>query len=180
MPRPIYYEIHIRPMFREIDQVHMKAMFDIDLWDYSSVKTNLNLINAFVTRAPSPNDANTVMPPSDSGGPWPDGWVATWKEWKGNPQSLPLGTATYSTQDAGGGMVTLQATGSPSEPNAAVWLERLPGREIPPRFILYQEPPRSGVKGSDLTFLLTEDFPRGGATVVEVTDAAGTHEVPLP
>jgi hypothetical protein len=180
MPRPLYFEIHIRPMFREIDQVHMKSMFDIDLWDYGSVQTNINMINGFLTQHPSPNDANAVMPPSDSGGPWPEAWLALWADWKQDPKSLPLGTGTYEVRDSGGGMLRLQANGSPSKPNAAVWLERLPGRDIPPRFVLYEEPPRDGIKGTDIAFILTEDFPPGSAKYVEVTDSTGTHQVPYP
>src|SRR5205823_30760 len=52
MPRPLYFEIHIRPMFREIDQLHMMALFDIDLWSYDSVKTNLDSIDGFLTAPP--------------------------------------------------------------------------------------------------------------------------------
>jgi len=180
MARTVYFESHIRPMFREIDQVHMLSLFGLDLWNVDDVKTNLRTIDRFVNATPRPADANAVMPPSDTGGPWPEGWIAVWNIWKNDPKTLPLGSATYTTRDAGGGNVTLVANGSPSVANAAVWLERLPGRDIPPRYVLYEEPPRANVKGSDTPFTLEEDFPRGSGTSVEVTDRNGTHKVALP
>lgn len=180
MPRPLWFEIHIRPMFREVDQVHMKSLYDIDLWDYASVKASLNAINGYLTRKPSATNANTVMPPSDSGGPWPEAWLALWADWKANPQSLPLGTATDATLtriDAG--RLELTVRGMPSKPNAAVWMEPLPYREIPPRFVLYEEPPRAGIKGTDLSFELSEQFPAGSATSVQFTDSKGTRTIAL-
>jgi hypothetical protein len=179
MARPLYFEIHILPMFREIDQLHMTSLFDIDLWSYDSVKTHLNQIDGFLTSPPSSNDANAVMPPSNCGGPWPEAWLALWSDWKKDPKSLPLGTAAYEVKGTGN-VLTLAAKGSPSKPNAAVWLARLPGREIPPRFALYEEPPRQGIKGSPASFTLSEKFPRGSAKTVEVTDSTGTHQVPYP
>lgn len=180
MPRPLWFEIHVRPMFREVDRVHMKALFDIDLWDYASVTANLDLIDGALNAAPSATDANAVMPPSNCGGPWPEEWLALWAEWKKDPKSMPLGTATEATLariDAG--MLELTVRGVPSQKNAAVWMEALPQREIPPRFVLYEEPPRDKIKGNGLSFEVVEQFPAGSATSVQFTDSKGTRTIAL-
>ena len=178
---PLYYEIHIRPMFREIDREHMLQMFSIDLWDYDYVKSHLVQLKGYITAAPSPNDPRGVMPPTDSGGPWPAEWIATFLRWiDEGAKSLPLGTATYSVGDLGSDdQWALSADGSPSQKDAAVWLERSPVRGTTPIFTLYEKPPLAGAAGTGDPFSIAEVFVKGAATVVTVIDRNGKQDIAL-
>ena len=178
---PLYYEIHIRPMFREIDREHMLQMFGLDLWDYNWVKGHLPQLKGWITGSPSPNDPRAVMPPTDSGGPWPAEWIATLLRWidEGALQ-LPLGSATYTVGDLGSNdQWAISADGSPSQKDAAVWLERSPVRGTTPTFTLYEKPPLAGAAGTSDPFSLSEVFVKGAATTVTVIDKNGTQNIPL-
>src|ERR1041385_1294724 len=67
-----YWEIHIRPMFRLIDHDHMTSFFD--LFDYDAVVQNADDIVDAVSGG--------AMPPSSTGGPWPEEWVALFTRWR--------------------------------------------------------------------------------------------------
>jgi hypothetical protein len=176
---PLYFEIHVRPMFREIDREHMLDRFD--LWDAQSVRDHLPQLKRWITAAPTVNDPRAVMPPTDSGGPWPAEWIATFLRWiDEGALSLPLATATYSVMDLGtNDQWAITADGSLSQPGSAVWLEAAPGRKIPPTFYLYEKPPLQGAAGSGDPFSIPEVFVRNGAASIEVIDKDGTHNVPL-
>lgn len=175
---PLYYELHIRPMFREIDHLHMKRL-KVDLWDAAYVKEHVDAIISFLTL----DDPDQVMPAQDAGGPWPPEWIEVIKRWrdKFGAQSLPRGTGRYTVvkDKPKPGWYTLKATGSPSETGASVWLDRVPGRANPPDLVLYEEPPREGFAGSLDPFEVEDSFERGNATVVRVTDKTGTVEIKL-
>src|SRR5258706_8140246 len=123
---PLYFELHIRPMFREIDYLHMKQR-GVDLWDASVVSKSVDRIIRFLTQP----DPDQVMPAQDSGGPWPPEWVALIKRWRDDfgSQSLPLGLGAYSIDKdtPRAGWCTLRATGSPSAAGTAVWVGSVPG-----------------------------------------------------
>jgi hypothetical protein len=177
--RPLYFELHIRPMFREIDYLHMKQR-GIDLWNAEVVAKKVSQIITFLTLS----DPDQVMPAQDTGGPWPAEWIAVIKRWRDNfsSQSLPRGAGTYSItkNTPRAGLCTLRATGSPSKSGAAVWLDRVPGRANPPEYVLYEEPPRAGFAGSFDPFELDDAFDPAGAKTVRVNDRNGAHDVAIP
>jgi hypothetical protein len=175
--RPLYFEIHIRPMFREIDFLHMKNGFGLDLWDYETVSKGVDHIIEYLTL----NDPNQFMPRQDAGGPWPEEWIAVIKRWRDeyHAQRLPRGTGEF-TVDRDGDTATLRVTGSPSARGASVWLERIPGRANPPEYILYEEPPKPGFDGSPDPFDDYDTFDVAGASSVYVTDRKGRRQIAIP
>ena len=179
MTIPLYFELHVRPMFREIDYMHMKK-HGLDLWDAAVVASNVNAIITFLTL----DDPDQVMPAQDSGGPWPPEWIAVITRWRDDfkAQALPRGAATYSiSKDTPQpGWCTLTATGSPTASGSSVLLDRAPGRQSPPEFVLYEEPPRDGFSGSFDPFECDDAFQPAGATIVRVTDRNGSHDVSIP
>jgi hypothetical protein len=73
MKRVVSYASDIKPLFTEIDQKHMKFMFD--LWSYDDVKENANEILDSVSKGRMP-------PPKPQGeGRWSDANIALFQEW---------------------------------------------------------------------------------------------------
>ena len=73
MKRVVSYASDIKPLFTEIDQKHMKFMFD--LWSYDDVKANANEIFDSISNRRMP-------PPTPQGeGPWSDVNIALFQEW---------------------------------------------------------------------------------------------------
>jgi hypothetical protein len=175
---PLYFELHIRPMFREIDYLHMKQR-RLDLWDAATVAKNVDRIITFLTLG----DPDQVMPAQDSGGPWPPEWIAVITRWRDEfkGQSLPLAAGTYSIAKSGQpGTCRLVATGDLGAPGNAVWLDRVPGRRCPPEFMLYEMPARDGFAGSFDPFEASDTFETAGAKSVRVNDKNGAHDIAVP
>jgi hypothetical protein len=64
----------IRPLFRDDpDVAHMKP--DLDLSNYADVKNNADLIYGTLNGIP------VLMPPTESGGPWPTEKIELFKKW---------------------------------------------------------------------------------------------------
>jgi len=72
--RSASFRLHVAPLFREVDVAHMKPM-GLDLSKYESVKESAD---AILERL---QDEESPMPPKDSGGPWPDEWIALFARW---------------------------------------------------------------------------------------------------
>lgn len=81
MNRTTSYVLHIKPLFTQVDIDHM-ADFGVDLGTYDGVKANATEIS---TRL---KDTTAPMPPTSTGGPWPDEWIALFDRWisEGFPQ----------------------------------------------------------------------------------------------
>jgi hypothetical protein len=81
------FEMHILPMFRQLDRQHMRRVNpNLDLWSYDSVKANADQI---VERAGG--DAPS-MPTAGVGGVWPSEWRALFARWiAGGFRRLSLG-----------------------------------------------------------------------------------------
>jgi hypothetical protein len=180
MARKLYYELHIRPMFREIDREHMLRW--VDLWSYDALaainpKTGKPWRDFVLVRLTIP-DTTLLMPPPTAGGPWPEEWIRVYTDWINNgAERLPMATATYSVLKKPTGYV-LRAKGQKKAKDYAVWLERTPGRGNPPQFVLFEEP--GALATGSLLIDLQEPFDAGEAKTVRVTDANGPQEVPIP
>src|SRR5262245_37917155 len=69
MPGRTFFELHIRPMSREMDRLNMRQQgSQPDLWDVNVVKAKAKKILRFLE---SKTD-ETIMPPLAFGGPWPE------------------------------------------------------------------------------------------------------------
>jgi hypothetical protein len=141
MPRRTFFELHIRPMIREMDRQHMlQEGSQPDLWDINVVKAKAKTILRFLE---SKKD-ETTMPPLAYGGPWPEEWVLLFNRWvnEGFP-TLDLGAATGYTAQRAGALVVVTAAIQKPGPNFAVWPDRYygpPKNGVTPDLILYQEP----------------------------------------
>lgn len=75
--RPLF-ELHILPMFRTLDSVHMLRLPPakrVNLTSYDDVKNQHQDILDFLTSA-------SPMPPKSHGGPWPQEWIDLFIRWK--------------------------------------------------------------------------------------------------
>jgi hypothetical protein len=84
------YELHVLPMFRQLDRQHMlRVNPNLDLWSYESVKANATEI---LRRAGGDQPS---MPTGDVGGFWPTEWRALFARWvAGGFRRLSLGVGT--------------------------------------------------------------------------------------
>ena len=187
MARTLYYEIHIRPLFREIDRQHMLGINpDLDLWSYESLASKddntgeLWRVRVY-EEANAVSDPFRVMPPPDNSGPWPAEWLDVYKRWlDSGAKQLPRATASTMKVTKQGSFHSLDVTGTKKGKDYMVWLDRVPGREVPPIFIVYEQPPEAGIPPTQATFSVGEFFEAKGAKTVRLIDASGTHDVPIP
>jgi hypothetical protein len=187
MARTLYYELHIRPLFREIDRQHMLGVVpDLDLWSYESLAAvDDNTGELWRVRVLEEASAITepfrLMPPPDNSGPWPDEWLALYKRWLDTgAKQLPLGTATTMKVTKQGSFYSFGVTGTKKGNDYMVWLDFVPGRALPPAFVLYEQPPEANVPPTQPTFNVSEIFEAHGAKTVQLRDANGSHEIVIP
>jgi hypothetical protein len=180
MPRRTFYELHIRPMFRELDRQHMlQEGSQPDLWDAAIVKNKAKLILRFLE---SKKD-ETTMPPLVYGGPWPEEWVLLFNRWvsEGCP-TLDLGGATSYTAQRAGALVVITAAVQKPGPNFAVWPDRYygpPKSGVTPDLVLYEEPldhpPPPGIVDEGVGAFL---FPAAMVSV-SLLDKTGIQTIPI-
>ena len=163
MPVTPYWEIHIRPMFRQIDHDHMTSYFD--LFDYDAVVQNQSdIVDALTTSS---------MPPKSTGGPWPDEWIALFQRWvAANYPRLGSTTGVAYTLVKKSNMVVLTAQGTIGT-NDTAWFERLPDNTRP----VYQLVVRPGTPGASKAFKVEEKSVPAGTTSVSARDGDGEHIV---
>jgi hypothetical protein len=173
------FEMHIRPLFRQLDRLHMlRVRNDLDLWSYDSVKAYAAKILAYAGgEVPS-------MPTSDVGGPWPAEWRQLFKRWMDSGcRRLAAGIGqNYKLAQASGGYYEVSCTVSiPDTPegDSTAWFDILdPG----PTAATYQllvfpgETAPPPVATIDIQVQERVD-PAAAATGIQVIDAAGTHRV---
>ena len=157
--RPVFFELHIRPLFRLLDREHM--LFFGDLWDYDTLmetpggsdKTRAELLLDLLV-AP----AAGAMPPQTHGGPWPPEWIALYKRWMNEGyRRLAPGTATYKVKRQGDD-VRLQGKGSAPSPGYEVWLNVEAADRTRPHFAyaLFLKPPSTAESGEPTNFTANE------------------------
>jgi hypothetical protein len=172
--KPPYWELHIRPMFRLLDQEHMigdtvRPEGRVNLYDYDQVSQRATDILGALQ--------DNFMPPSDEGGPWPAEWVALFARWveKKCPR-LARGQASW-TAVRDGNNVTLTAVVKLPRGGDQTWIEPIATRGPAHRFVLYLEPIGAGqpVTVSRVTTFKEET----GINYVLVEDAEGERRVPI-
>src|SRR4051794_34360846 len=147
MARTLYYELHIRPLFREIDRQHMLSVQpELDLWSYdslASVDDNTGeLWRVRVLEVATAIADQGMMPPADNSGPWPGEWLTLYKRWlDSGAKQLPRATAATMAATKVGSFYKLTVTGTKKGNDYMVWLDLTPGREVPPVFVVYEQPP---------------------------------------
>lgn len=170
-----YWESHIRPMFRPIDQDNManriRATRRFDLWNYEQVTARTAKIIDWITGEPS-----HCMPPTYAGGPWPEEWIALFIRWveKGCPR-LGLGDAFgwAATFKENRTIVRLDYSVRKARSSDKVWLERETESDSPREYVLYLEP---GTTGEAVTVPGALEFPATpGVTTVSIRDLSGTN-----
>jgi hypothetical protein len=172
------FELHIRPMFRLIDQDHMA--FDLDLWDLQSVWTNRNNILGRVS-------VGKDMPPAAVGGPWPDEWVAIFERWLatgddttlGHHLSLATPQGAYSVKPGFGGKIQVKATVIAPSPGYRVWLDIDSITTTQRVYTLVMEPPFPAQPAGSTTMSVSESFAKGTLTTLVINDANGSQSFPL-
>jgi hypothetical protein len=165
MRTPVY-ELHIRPLFRATDRDHMS--FKWDLWDADDVVANAATILKRL---------QTDMPPDDTGGPWPDEWIALFKRWiDSGHKRLQLGTAQFGF-NAGTTSVTVTATGTFPAAGFNGWLQLESETDTAKTYVLYFEAPDIPVAGDPETFNLRERYRTTDTRSVFVHDSSGVHQL---
>jgi hypothetical protein len=183
--RPLWFELHIRPLFREIDRDHMLRVSQhlptlIDLWDYASVTAN---------RAAILGHVQADMPPPEEGGLWPQEWIDLFTRWdQEGGRQLPLATAQFTAKrDPATHLISLRAKGVAPVHGCHTWIEKVFQRKTPYEFIIYQEPPPApsaapapAAPAATAPFSVVEQFDAPpDLAALTVTDAAGQHQVPI-
>ena len=175
--RKVYFELHIRPMFRFIDRDHMLQMGNplFDLFKYEDVRM---MTEGTPTVEPQmlPWIEGKRMPPASLGGPWPEEWMALFRRWaeeKDDPYArLPRAEVQSWSATREDDAVTLVANGTKPSSADAVWIERLTAAESPREYIIYREP--KGTPGAAVKFAARETFLSANpGKVIIVHDASG-------
>jgi hypothetical protein len=185
--RPVVFELHIRPLFRSLDREHMS--FAINLWKYLDAPDAQR--TAFYQRILSKlkaTDPNTVMPPPNEGGPWPQEWLDLFERWI-QEGTVRLDRATAdptqfkAVRDTASGTVDISAAGQKPSSGHVVWIERnydperLFNEYQPAEFVIYQES-RITAATTPTAFAIDDffDVPTT-ATTVTIIDTNGPHVV---
>ena len=171
--RATRFELHIVPMIRQLDRLHMQQFKNIDLWDYGTVSVPATAAKILRALQAQPAD---VMPPLSHGGPWPGEWIQLFQRWINEGYlRLALGTASQVTAQRNGPIVSLTAEGTSVGPNSTVWLDRYAGPQDAD-FVLYQDGLPQGGQGQDYPVSDFFSVPPGIAQV-KVLDATGIRTV---
>lgn len=93
------FELHIRPMFRDIDIDHMRQ-HGLDLSDYNTVKGKARNILEWLK-------SSSPMPTRSTGGPWPPEWIALFERWMERFHQLERSTGKQYTLNSTGSRLEL-------------------------------------------------------------------------
>jgi len=171
------FELHILPMFRLIDKLHMlRVNPQLDLLNYDSVKANADDILSFAA------SANPTMPPAAAGGPWPSEWRALFARWQaGGFRRLSVGTGqNFKLARAAGNTHQLSCmVAIPNAADAGAWFDIVdpgPAAAIY-RVVVFEgeiNPPPAGTTNLTLHERVDAAAAANGVTVI---DSAGPHQV---
>jgi hypothetical protein len=175
--RPIF-ELHIAPMFRTLDRIHMGRLTPpkkVDLASYDDVKRRHADIVDLVKNTSS-------MPPAAAGGPWPSEWIQLLERWKETgfgrlviPAAANLQVAiTAANRFALSCDVTLPHAG------ANAWFDIRQAQSDAQVYEVVFEPLEGAAPAP--TTITVEERIRGPLTTTEIVvfDAAGEHRLPVP
>jgi hypothetical protein len=173
------FEMHILPMFRQLDRQHMlRVHANLDLWDYDSVKLYAPKI---VLRSCGDTPS---MPTSDVGGVWPSEWRAVFSRWiAGGFRRLTLGLGRdYKLVKSGDTLLTLSCTTAipnATDGDSTAWFDIVdlaPGSATFRLYIFAGEaiPPPEDTVDFQVQEHVSAASAVGGVTVI---DSAGTHHI---
>jgi hypothetical protein len=175
--RPMF-ELHIRPMFRLIDQVHMArlpAAKRIDLTDYQQVKDSHVEVSEFL-------QSGSPMPPKAEGGPWPREWIDLFIRWTqtGFGHLAAAAGSNYQLVLMSQDRYLLSCDVQLPDPSATAWIDIL---QAAPDAQLYQVVMEQieNAAPSAVTLSIDERI-RGPLSVAEVVvlDGTGEHRLAVP
>jgi hypothetical protein len=161
------YELHIRPLFRLIDQQHMSLFFD--LWNYDVVKLHAATILQRL---------RSTMPPISAGGPWPPELVTMFGRWvaAGCPR-LVVGRGVNYALTRFGTSYHLECTVEVQTDSAQAWLDIVDIDPAHRTYRLYIDPSAGGSQALT-TLTVSDDFDEAASiAAVQVIDAGGTQNV---
>ncbi len=175
--RPIF-ELHIRPMFRALDQAHMirlAANKRVDLADYDQVKAKANKIAAMLAD-PGP------MPTRGTGGPWPQEWIDLFVRWKDTGfgrLSKPAGSNFSLVLDAPD-RYTLSCDVARPDASSTAWFDIRQATADAQVYELVMEQVDGTPPAPDT--VTVQEHPRGPLNVTEIVviDSAGEHRLAVP
>jgi hypothetical protein len=175
--RPIF-ELHIRPMFRMLDHVHMSRLAAnkrIDFADYQQVRDKSVKIISLL------NDSSP-MPTRGTGGPWPQEWIDLFVRWTQTGfgrLAKPTGLNFKLVLDAPD-RYTLSCDVNRPDSSATAWFDV---QQAQPDAQIYEVVMEQvdGTAPAPGTVPIEEHI-RGPLTVAEIVviDAAGEHRLALP
>ena len=169
------FELHILPMFRGIDRLHMlRARPDLDLWSYDAVKQ-------YATAIVGKTSGNTpTMPTADTGGYWPSEWQTLFQRW------TTTGFRRLTVPTASGIRIVQSSRPKltckvdvPDAPDAVAWFEVVnpdPENRVY-RVVVFageQYPPPTDTVSVDANESLEDAVAKKGVTVI---DASGSHAI---
>jgi hypothetical protein len=153
-------------MFRAMDREHMG--FAVDLWDYDVVVAQADDILARLA---------ADMPPVDSGGPWPEEWIALFRRWiESGHKRLELGSAQFSFSQSAT-VVTVTAAGTFPAAGYEGWLQLETETDTAKTYVLYFEPPDAPDTGQPTTFNIRERYRAVDTRSVFVRDSTGLQQL---
>jgi hypothetical protein len=172
------FELHILPMFRAIDHLHMLAIdTQLDLWSYDSVKARAADIAAVAaTDMPS-------MPARNTGGYWPQEWRTLFNRWMttgyrrlAQPTASKLKLTTSDIETAVACTVSV-----PNAPDATAWFDIVDGDPANRvyRVLVFEGeayPPPAATATRNIKEKMDLAVAQKGITVI---DAAGAHKLSL-
>lgn len=171
------FELHILPMFRQLDRQHMlRVDAQLDLLDYDSIKKKADAILQFA------GGDTPSMPPPAAGGPWPSEWRALFARWiAGGHRRLSLGTGqAYKLAKSVGNTHLLTCTVAvPNAPDCHAWFDVVdpnPAGAIYRLYVFTGEtvPPPADTNNVNIRERVDADAAANGVTVI---DAAGSHQL---
>ena len=175
------FELHIRPMFRQLDREHMaKWMGLFDLWDLAAVWQHRHEI---LTRVRDRQD----MPGTRYGGPWPREWVQIFERWvdtgsneePGHHLTLATTQGDYQIQSVGSDKRRITVDVMAPTADCRAWFDLQAITPTQRMYTLYLEPAFPPVASQSTIINAVEGFNKGGATSVVIDDASGRHELAL-
>jgi hypothetical protein len=173
------FELHILPLFRQLDRQHMLSVTNkkLDLWSYDSVKAQADGI---VTRACS---SMPSMPTQDVGGAWPSEWRALFTRWiAGGFRRLSLGQGqNYKLVKSDTDFVLSCDVAIPNAPDgdSTAWFDIVDPGPAAATYRLWVFAGEAVPPATDtISFSAQENVdPAAAANGVTVIDASGTHRI---
>ena len=174
--RPLF-ELHILPMFRTLDVVHMLRLPPakrVDLTSYDKMKNKHQEVLDFLT-------ATSPMPPKSHGGPWPQECIDLFIRWKTNGfgrLTKPAGS-NFKLVLTGPDRFTLSCDVPVADGSASAWFNIVQATADAQVYEIVVERPE-GIPPAPTTTAIEERI-RGPLTTNEVVvvDSARRHALPI-